>query len=132
MATEPFWQSRCFSDVVDLYKPEQTTNVAGLTDQKYPSTPTYSNVRCHIEPNPEASQPRIIGRSGVDQIDTTDIIHVAYDQEIGAMWAVQLKTLGHPERLQWWLTQGDAKTLSWRGKKRSAYMKRSLKPPGAA
>jgi hypothetical protein len=125
---------RLFRDVVDLYEPEALTLDAptGLDERGYPATPTYAGVKCHIEPKPEGSVPLEMGRSGTDNIDTTDRIHVALDQEIGDGWAIQLKTDGHPERLTWWIAQGDPRTQNWRAKKRVVFVKRGLKPPGVA
>jgi len=126
-------KSVCYTDRVDIYIPNNlTANANNLSSYSYPSTPTYSNVKCRIQPKPESMTPLVIGRSGADQIDTTDIIHVEMDQVILPNSAIQLKTLGHPERLGWWLVQGDPRTQGWRAKKKAAYLKRSLKPPGVA
>jgi hypothetical protein len=124
-------QTRAYTDVVDLYEPIlSTTN--SLTGFSYAATPTYSGVKCRIQPRPELAIPIIMGKTGNDQIDTTDIIHVPVDQVIGTAYYVQLKTLGHPERLSWWVVQGEPRTQNWRAGKRACYLKRALKPTGVA
>lgn len=125
-------QTRAYTDVVDLYLPELSLGADSLTGFSYTSTPTYAGVKCRIQPKPESAIPLIMGKTGTDQMDTTDIIHVPVDQVISTGTYVQLKTLGHPERLGWWVVQGDPRTQNWRASKRACYLKRALKPTGVA
>jgi len=123
-------QTRAYTDTVDVYEPTLSAGANSLTDWTYPATPTYTMVKCRIQPKPEALVPMIMGRSGADQIDTTDILHVPISQEISTKAAVRLTTPGHPEYGNFWQIQGDARVQGWRAGKKSYYLKRSIKPQG--
>lgn len=123
-------QTRAYSDIVDIYEPVLGTDLQSMTTYSYSATPSYSRVKCRIQPKPENTQPMIMGKTGNDQIDTTDIIHVPVTQDIGTGYAVQLLTPGHPEYGTWFYVMGEPRTQNWRAGKRSCYLKRGLRPNG--
>lgn len=125
-------QQRLYTDRADIYAPALAPDALGRTEQSYGPSATYTNVKCHITPRPESTIPNIAGGVNQDNLDTTDIIHVLADQELGTGYMIQLKTPGHPERLTWYEVQGEARVQNWRAKFRACYLKRSLRPPGVA
>ena len=121
-------QQRAYTDVVDLYKPDDLTIDDDGVVEDTSKTLAYSSVKCHLEPKSESSTPEMMGRTNTDYVITTDKLHFHIDQEVGDLWAVQLKTPGHPEYGTWYQIQGGPQNVNWRAKKKILYAKRSLAP----
>lgn len=128
-------QVQAFTDVVDLYEPVAISlGTSGVLEygQKFTSTATTSGVQCRITPRREGSEPKIMGRTNYEMLDTTDQLRVHKSEPVGDGWFVQLKTPGHPKYLQWFTVQGEAQTITWRANERVLLLKRSTKGPGVA
>lgn len=131
--TLSFRQKRCFTDLMDLYSPQDLVSYAAdLATEAIPAvdrTPTYSGVRCRIETKKEASVPLPIGRSNYDITDTTDQAHFHMKQEVGDGWYGRLRTPGHPEKDTWFEFQGEAQMKAWRAGSQTLLLKKATAPP---
>ena len=124
-------QDALFNSVVHLWKPNPDVTDANrrvIEGFTYPVTPTYSSVRCRLQPKSEASKPAPYGRSNYDIMVTTDLLRLHMDQEVDDGWLVQLQTPGHPEIGTYFATQGGTQTYDRRAKTKVIQLKRVIKP----
>lgn len=131
-------QAALFEHTVDIYKPNAISVGANLrmTDVSYPSTPTYSGVKCYLFSKPDTAAPTVMGRSTEDMIFTLDVFHFEAAVDVDDTYCLKFTTAGHPLEGLFWIVRGGPQIRTSTARRRPNQLKvfasQTTRPPGIA
>lgn len=98
----------------DLYRPKAIAALGStfeMADFEFEAFPTFSNVQCHFESTNEYDEPQLEGNTKQTNINTSDKWHFLDTQGVENTWAIQMKSLDHPNYGRVWIIQGNDLTV---------------------
>ena len=115
-------QKNFYLDIIDIYRPSDTTPGTNKKAQSRTYTLAYSSIPVLYVPTQDFESIAGLSQQTENNIMTQDRFHCDVTQEVFSNWRIVMKTPGHVYFGKHWVVQGDPMPVMARGRRQANFL----------